>query len=269
MNANERNDGRCLSPLDQLNRERVARVVNWFIHYEVVGGSESPGLQKARELLQQGVPLVILHDHFGLLETPILCCFIATDPVMGLRLIYSPIAKHQIDNPVFHAVLSLVAPLMNVEYAPIVTKNTLKKPKYAGYSTTWGLRRYLGRAGHVLKNDKGIDIVNPQGGRNSTLGPPTDAMSVFMGFMDIMKVGNYGVLFVGLGVKGVEDYVKKRYRMGTYTITPGPCYTRDEILGDASHEGLATMETVDSWVFDELGLVVPAGYRDPVPLTLK
>ena len=175
---------------------------------------------------------------------------------MNKKKIITPIGFH-IDNPLDQ----LLGRMTGVTVKPIVTKSTIMKGKNHGRRLNDGQKDYFGKSIVLLRNG-GIMATALQPTRLSRLGQPeTLTMGTFMLNAKRNGFDDYSYLFVGFGIKGLNDYSKNNIKglniIKKYTTNIGSCLTGKEILEKANGD----YRKVDDVIYEELKKVVPKSYR--------
>ncbi|GEM_PF-2558512 len=214
---------------------------------------EFQGLVDAGKVAKDGDGLLIVINHYSLLDGPAAFMYVASKiPTMLDRPWLAPTARH----------ISDVTKLLNqmfgtqIDIKPIVTRSTLRKQKFVNHQLNDGLFAYLRGAAKTFK-DGGIVVLAPQGTRMPYLKEPGGydiAMKSLMELTTRMGVNNIGVLPVGLGLSGVKDYtgysglnVRRQHE-----VIVGPLAMKN------SDPDITTQP--DLWAFGQLKKLVPENY---------
>ena len=220
------------------------------------------GLADAGELVASGHGLVLLGTHFSLRDGPGMFLYVASqNDAMIDKPWVAPVARHiteiaRLANWVFGA---------RIDLKPVVTASTMEKPRFHHLHRGEGLRDYIISATDTLKRG-GVVALFPQSTRVPYLKEPDEydkAMEFLMSRTSRAQVNDFGILPVGFGVEGVQDYKKLRgLNPGVkYTINVGKLWTKTEAL-EMAHE---TQRSMDGWAIDQLRQLVPENYRDIPP----
>jgi hypothetical protein len=211
---------------------------------------------KAKKILKEGNGLIVVINHFS-----------KKDPFQAIREIFyhrvtdskkliAPIAYHM-----DHKVLHYLAPALDVTRKVIVTRNTLDEGKNNGLELNFGKKEYYADTIKLLRKG-GIILLAPQATRMPNLGQPHNrAAGGILKFAQESEFTNFAFLFMGIGIKGIDDYSTGKIRglnlLKRYTVNIGPCLTSKEILEKAGGD----FRNVDGIIYEELGKVVPKAYR--------
>jgi hypothetical protein len=196
------------------------------------------GLKDAENHLTEGKPVLIIQNHFS-----------QSDPMVveGHIVFGSDVMREREQT--------------NVSLAPIVTEETLKKPKWQHLKKNEGLADYKKRAIKTMKNG-GVVLVTPQGTRQPNLPaePENKAIATLVLSAKHAKVDNLGFLFVGVGIKGEDNYGSKKTRgwniRRPFELKVGEFKTLDKAL-----EETGNIRNLDKWVYQNLSPLVPEAYR--------
>lgn len=214
------------------------------------------GVDRAKEVLGQGNGLIIVINHFSLKDPPLAANEIFHHREMGSKKVIAPIAYHM-DKSLYH----WLGKLIGFKLVPIVTENTVKEGKNNNRESFEGKGKYLNASLNLLRQG-GIVILAPQGTRQGTLGEP-DKPSVGTLIRLARKKGvkNFAFLFMGFGIKGLDDYSTEKTRgfnfFSKYIVNIGACLTNQELMEKAGGD----FRAVDGIVYEELRKVVPPNYR--------
>jgi hypothetical protein len=126
-----------------------------------------------------------------------------------------------------------------------------------------GLDMMVKDAIETLKSG-GIVFMFPQGGRRSYIWEAgKDDTAVGMMVNRALKVGvkDFGILNMGIGLAGVTDYAEhKGFNQGImHNVSIGKLYS----LAEAQADVLSQNISLDSWAFNQIGLLVPPEYHHP------
>lgn len=255
----------------QITRKLTSAVLgHTVLRYEETDNDHS--VDKAEGLLNQGHGLIVVINHFSRPDPPYAVEIIFDHPTMGKKEIVVPIAVH-VDNFLFH----LLGRADGFTPMPIVTKNSVKRERYQDREVNEGMKEYLTKSIDSLKEGK-IVVIAPQGERQDNLGQPNNpTIGTLMKKATTADLENYAFLFIGFGIKGIDDYSKKRgfNLLDKYTATIGACLTREEVMakattlmeeaqegaGDVSRKPKNPFRFVDGVIYAELRKVVPPNYR--------
>lgn len=220
------------------------------------------GLVDAGELVAAGHGLLLVGSHFSLRDGPGVFLYVAAgNDALIDKPWQAPVARHIAD----------VARLANrffgakIDLKPVVTASTMKKPKYHHMHRGQGLRDYINSATETLRQG-GVVALFPQATRMSYLPEPGEydkAMEFLMTRTTKAGVKDFGILPVGFGLEGDEDY-KKRTGLNigvTYEVTIGKLWLRNDALQSAED----TKRSLDGWIIDQLKQLVPDNYRTIPP----
>jgi 1-acyl-sn-glycerol-3-phosphate acyltransferase len=207
-------------------------------------------------ILEQGNGLIVLMNHFSMRDALQVAAWLYRKRVAGRRLIVAPVAYHQ-HNPIVRFLADLIA----IKLCPIVTSRTIKLgngEKRRGA----GIRDYLNTAVDSL-SDGGIVLIAPQGSRKSQLGRPVGhPVGNIISRAGRKGVHNFGIMCFGLGMPGVTSYDKKSVG-GSNTFRLFDLRIGQPYLADEAVELAGGIDLLDSWIFEELGELVPDVYRGP------
>lgn len=227
-------------------------------------------IDKAKENLRRGYGLVIVANHRTKKEPPQIMNEIFLHRVMDSKKIIAPIAYHM-DEDWYH----WLGKLLGFKVFPIVTKNTIKikeedndrklnlndgKTEYSGepkLELNDGMKEYVYESIKSLKKGE-IVILFPQGTRMPHLGQPDNlAIRTLMKRAEKEGLENYAFLFIGFGIKGVDDYSGEKIKglnlSKKYIVNIGACLTRKELMEKAG----GNIGAVDKAAYEELRKVVP------------
>lgn len=212
-------------------------------------------IDRAKELLRAGNGLIVVINHFSIKDPPLAANEVFHHREMGNKRLIAPIAYHM-DSPWYHS----LGKLIGFSLAPIVTENTVRVGKNGGLAQGEGTNSYVAKSLDLLR-DGGVVILAPQGSRKGHLGQPERTVSMLMLTAKRKKIENISLLFLGFGIRGVDDYSDKKVRgfnpFKKYDINVGACLTKEELIGKAAGD----FRNVDKVVFEELRKVVPPNYR--------
>lgn len=237
----------------------MRRVLSKFFRTRIASGREN--LEEAAEFVErEGVGLSIKINHFSRSD-PLQAMLAATmHPSFADRRIVAPIAAHQtLPKHVRFVERSM---RVGVELFPVVTRNTIEraraKGKAEGLSAGQGSMQYLSRAAEVLMHG-GIDVSAPQGERQGYLKPfDGRPFATFVQMMRRRQVDNFGVLFLGFELEGVENYhnVRGFNVCREYSINFGKFFSRDSMLEAAGGRSA----DLDLWAWEQLASVTSPSY---------
>lgn len=240
-------------------------------HLLVAEVQKSQGLVEAEKHLQTGNPLLILPNHFSQFDPAVTVGYIAfANETMQKRRMVIPVAHHQL--PSFGKWLAKYG--VNVDLMPIVTKETMARPRYQKldhkgnprFKVNDGLVEYAAKAIEVLENS-GIALLTFQGTRQATLPetPQNTAVSMMVAKATRAGIKNLGFLFVGVGINGVEDYGDEKYAhfniRKPFRLKVGAFVKQNEALRQAG-----SLRGLDGWVLSQLKPIVPTTYLPKKPL---
>lgn len=248
-----------LSEAQIRQRRRYRLVASKFFKTRVASGWEN--LEEAAKFAEhEGAGVSIKINHFSRSD-PLQAMLAATmHPAFADKRIVAPIAAHQ----TLPGWVKLVerAKGCGIELFPIVTKNTLvrakARSKAEGLRVGQGFMQYLKRSSEILKLG-GVDISAPQGERQAYLEPfDSRPFATFVRMMRRHHVENFGVLFLGFELEGVDNYQEVR---GLNLCRPCPVnfgkfYSRDKMLEAVERENA----DLDFWAWNQLALVSNPAY---------
>lgn len=216
----------------------------------------SCGLDKAKELLKQDNGLVVVINHFSLKDPPLAINEVFLHREMGSKKVVAPIAYHM-DHGLYH----MLGKLIGVTLKPIVTENTIKAGKNNGQKLHEGKGKHIAESMDLLKKG-GIIILAPQGTRMPYLGQPDKPIiGTLMAGAKRNGLEKFAFLFMGFGIKGLEDYSTEKTRgfnfFSKYIVNIGACLTKGELMEKAGGD----FRAVDGIVCEELRKIVPPNYR--------
>ena len=253
----------------QIVRKVAVTILSSFLRSETINNPDS--IDKAEKILKSGHGLIIVINHFSKKDAPQLLNVIFRNKTMANREIVAPLAYHA--NPPIN---QAIGKMLNVIPMSIVTQSTMDKGKNRGKELGDGLTDYFKKAIESLRKP-GIVGLTPQGSRESNLGKQFNhpAVGTFMMTAERKHLDDYGVLFIGFGIKGANDYSKEK--VGKFnllkksTVKIGACLTNKEILERAAKLAEAAKEIsgkreslfrfVDTIIHEELLKVVPDAYK--------
>jgi len=218
----------------------------------LVDGEEH--LARAEALAGAGYGLLVLMNHFS-----------KRDGLQVLRLLYSrPLLQHRptlvpVASHLAGPAVQTLARLGDVDLALMTTPQAVASLGLAP-STGENALAYARRAVTTLAAG-GIVPLAPQAGRQPTLGEPEMRVtSMLLAQARRQRVANFALLFVGLGLPGVDAYPLADVgglNLGrTYLIEVGSPLPFEAALAEAG-----TFRQLDPWVFARLRPLVPAAYR--------
>lgn len=252
--ADRLSDNIALTPSEIANRRRLRWVLSKFFRNRIASGVEN--LEEAAEFVErEGRGVSFRINHFSRSD-PIQAMIAATShPTFANRRIVAPIAAHQTSPKPIRLVE--ISKNCGVELFPVVTKNTLKRASLekgtGGAHIGQGFGKYWNRAAELLTHG-GIDINAPQGERQGYLEPfDGTPMSTFVQIMRRHGVSNFGVIFVGFELAGVNNYeqVSGLNVCRPYIVHFGKFYTFDSMLVEAGGK----IRDLDSWAWRQLASV--------------
>lgn len=225
-------------------------------------------IDRAKAILRDGNGLIVVINHFSLKDPLLAVIEVFRNTIMGSRKIITPIAYHM-DRSIFRK----IGGVNGVTFMSIVTKNTMKEGKNNDRKLNDGMLEYIAKSVELLKRG-GIVVLAPQGTRMSHLGQPDNlTVGTFMAAAKKNELENYAFLFIGFGIKGVDDYSKKREfnLFEKYIVNIGACLTSEEVLTEAEKMAEESGETlkklrsplrfVDKVVYKKLREIVPQNYK--------
>ena len=235
-------------------RKLAVLVLSPFLRAEVT--DEHRSFDKAKKILKEGNGLIVVINHFS-----------KKDPFQAIREIFchrvtdskkliAPIAYHM-----DHEVLHYLAPALDVTRKLIVTRNTVDEGKNNGLELNCGKKEYYADSIKLLRKG-GIILLAPQATRMPNLGQPHNrAAGGILKFAQESEFTNFAFLFMGIGIKGIDDYSTEKIRgfnlSKKYTVNIGSCLTSTEILKKAG----GNFRNVEAVIYEELGKVVPPNYK--------
>lgn len=211
-------------------------------------------IEKVKDVLKRGAGLIIIINHFSGKDPIQAIREVFRYPVMNDKKIIVPIAVHT-DNPIVH----VVGKITDTTPKPIVTQKTIDAGKNNGRPLNDGMKEYLEDSISLLKKG-GIVVLAPQGTRMPRLGQPNSpTVGTLMAAAKRNKLENYAFLFIGFGMREVDDYSKKTKLnpRDRYTVNIGALLMSDEILARAEGK----FKNVDAVIYDELRKAVPETYK--------
>lgn len=224
------------------------------------------GLSRPQELAEQGYGNLFLFSHFSSSDIPIAFATVFENPQLRQREVLIPAALHQ-----YYSWYKPVGRLTGIEVCPIVTDDTeqyvkehpLKEAKFKEALTREGfatyLTTYINRALDILDNG-GIVIMFPQGGRRPSLDSITPAVQMLITRSNRAKIDRFAITFIGLGIKGEQDYQRKDIKgynlFKTYEERVGRTLTKGELKATTEEFG----KSIDDIVGEELRAIVPTSY---------
>ena len=217
---------------------------------------EYHSFDKAKKILKEGNGLIIVINHFS-----------QKDPFQAIREIFyhrvtdskkliAPNAYHM-----DHKVLHYLAPALDVTRKMIVTRNTVDEGKNNGLELNYGKKEYYADSINLLRKG-GILLLAPQATRMPNLGQPHNrAAGGILKFARESECTNFAFLFMGIGIKGIDDYSTEKIRglnlFKKYTVNIGSCLTSKEILKKVG----GNFSNVEGIIYEELRKVVPPSYK--------
>lgn len=211
-------------------------------------------IEKAKDVLKRGQGLMIIINHFSGKDPIQAIREVFRYPVMNDKKVIAPIAVHT-DNPMVH----FVGKITDTAPKPIVTQKTIDAGKNNGRPLNDGMKEYLEDSINLLKKG-GIVVLAPQGTRMPHLGQPNSpTIGTLMAAAKRNKLENFAFLFIGFGMKDVDDYSKKTKLnpRDRYTVNIGSLLMSEEILARAEGK----FKNVDAVIYDELRKAVPENYK--------
>ena len=217
---------------------------------------EFNGLSNAADILKKGKGLVIFFNHFSLKDPPHMVREIFVQKEMRNKRIVAPLAHHMYKDS-----YGIIGNILGVVVKPIVNENTLKKAKYKELELGNGTKEYIDESINALKQG-GIVLLPPQGTREESLGQPKQRIvGNFMARANRNGLTKFGILFIGIGIEGTNDYsqgVTRGFNLRRkYSVHIGSCLTNQDLMQKAN----GSYKAVDNIVFEELGKVVPPSYK--------
>lgn len=211
-------------------------------------------IEKAKGVLKAGQGLIIIINHFSGKDPIQAVVEVFRYPVMSDKKVIAPVAVHK-DNPILH----FVGKITDMTPKPIVTQKTIAAGKNNGRPLNDGMKEYLEDSINLLKKG-GVVVLAPQGTRMPHLGQPNSpTIGTLMAAANRNKLENYAFLFIGFGIRGVDDYSRKTglNPRDRYTANVGACLPSEEILARAKGK----FKNADAVAYDELRKVVPDAYK--------
>lgn len=230
-------------------------------------------IDKAREALGNNKGVIFIINHLSERDPAQIVREIFHDKGMGRKKIIAPIAVHH-----DHLWLHAAGKLLGVTLKPIVTENTRKEQRYRDRKLNEGKAEYSTESIEGLKKGR-IVVLAPQGERMPKLGHPQFknlVIGTLMALAKKNKLDNYAFLFIGIGIKGVDDYSDGKRIKGfnpsdVYTLNIGTFLTNEDVLAQATRLATETaviskkpenpLRFVDQVIFEELRKVVPDAYK--------
>ena len=243
-----------VSPVHSWTRENFLRFGHLICPVEVhlIGD----GMFRAQELVRDGYGLVVVSNHFSLRDGPqVIADVICGNELLRTRPILVPIAYHQCGKMV-----KMMGKFFDIQPLPIVTQETVDSGKDNGLPLGAGKDNYIMQVMTTLKQS-GAVILLPQVTRCPKLDakPTARPLGLLFAQAEKFKLDKVALVFVGVSLKGLEDYNDKKARRyniwKTYQLNLGPCYTKEEALSLAGG-----VKNVDQWSFDVLRTLVPKPY---------
>lgn len=237
-------------------RKIVALGSTVIFPYRIYGEEQS--LANIEQILDQNNGMIVLLNHFSLRDAVQVFCWLFGIPAASRRRIVAPVAYHQ-----HGLIVDIVSSLLAIDLQPIVTARTVQLG-YGDKSRGAGMRDYLNAATSTL-DDGDIVLLAPQGGRKNRLGEPVGhPVGMIISHASRSHVNNFGIFCVGVGLKGATNYDKKtvsgKLLFRRFEMRIGAPATVEQVV-----EKAGSVDQVDTWVFEQLGELVPPAYRDPLP----
>jgi len=210
------------------------------------------GLARAKELLRDNYGLAIIWNHSNMRDGPaIIVHIIFANSTLNSRRVLVPIADHQ------HGMITrILAKTLDTDLVPIVTNETLARGKAGARPVGHGKLRYAHEAISILKQG-GVVVLAPQGTRGNYLADESGierSLRFLVKLTDREQFDRFALLFVGISMKGIQDYNSENLRGlnhgVTYNLRVGRCVTKEEAIKLAGGN-------YGSWVCEELKPLVP------------
>ena len=287
---------------EQRTRGRVADVLN---HWPILpaelrvtqqqnrNGNVVSSIREAERLhTEQGCGVIYAYNHFDRTD-PLLALYIqywASEILRGIPTL-SPIEQKQFEQNEW-VVAPLAAKTGNT-LKPIVTEDTINQygvlreaeekkvfPSKSGKDMheSDGFQNYITAAKDALMSGESVLLPIAAGRRPSLYTSATlqDTRSRDLGPLSVLsmkiggkkeKVQKVAIAFIGIGLKGVRDYSKRRGFNFAHRaeITFGPVVTLEELRGLA----YTFDTTIDEAGRTFLGEIVPDAYRDPTSVQIN
>lgn len=204
------------------------------------------GLEKAKNLLSDGVGIVVAHTHPSKLDTFRQMVLWGEDEFVQAPTVI-PIAFHQ-----YSKIGLFLSNPTGVKLYPIVTEETVKKQKNRGFPEGYGNEKYMKGALESLSQG-GVVMLAPSTHRRPYLEEPSvKSISYLLASARREKV-KLGVMFVGIEVVGAEDYVRvKGYNFRKSVVAHiGETFTASEIQQEVSALKKSDGKvSVERWAFE-------------------
>lgn len=218
---------------------------------------EYHSIDRAKELSRHGNGLIVIINHFSYKDPPQAINKIFYTKVIGSKKIIAPITIDE-----YTSLVRLLGKITDVSLKPIITETTKREGKNKDLKLGEGQGDYISKSVALLKKG-GIVLIAPQGARMPYLDRlDKRAIGRLLISVERAKVNNYAFLFIGLGIKGVDDYsgedIKGLNSSKEYTVNIGACLTREELF--IKRAG-GNYKIVDTIIYDELNKVIPKAYR--------
>lgn len=237
------------------NRRNAAKCLGR--HFPAETSDSYHGLVDAGKLVAGGHGLLIVVNHFSYRDGPGVFVYVAAQSdAMIDKPWLAPVARHISD------VTRLINRVLGtqIDLKPVVTASTMNKPRFRHMHRGQGLRDYMISATETLQRG-GIVALFPQATRMSYLPEPDEydkAMEFLMKRTTKAGVNDFGILPVGFGVKGVEDYTELRGLNWdkTYEVNIGKLWLKNDVIQSAED----MQRSLDGWGMDQLKQLVPENY---------
>jgi len=219
---------------------------------------EEQYLANIEQILEKDNGMIVLLNHFSLRDAVQVFCWLFGNPAANRRRIVAPVAYHQ-----HGLIVDIISSLLAIDLQPIVTARTVQLG-YGDKARGAGMRDYLNAATSTL-DDGDIVLLAPQGGRKNRLGEPVGhPVGIIITHASRSQIHNFGILCVGVGLKGATDYDRKtvsgKLLFRWFEMRIGAPASVEQVVEEAGG-----VDQVDTWVFEQLGELVPPAYRDSLP----
>lgn len=234
---------------------------------------KSEGWRRAEQLNKENYGIIIAHMHADKGDVPRIIGRTFRSSIFGSREIILPNAIHR-----YQDWYGLAGVPIHVQVLPVFTPETRRltqedttlaqklKDKYGIDIKDIKLSRviaryteqYIDHAISLLKR-AGVEIVAPQGHRESAFITMTTAIESILKRALRQNIHHIAVLFIGYDIKGVNNYGEKlsSYNLfKTYRFHDGKCLTVDELLTEAG-ENVGKLNDV---IRKEMKAIIPSQY---------